>query len=90
MATRHLIQRLSERTDALVERLRPPARTFVVYVRSHLNEDEEIAAFRKQHAVTDNDMLIVVVYIPYERRPGETAREAYERELREAGRPGRA
>jgi hypothetical protein len=88
MATRHLIERLSGRTDALVERLRPPGRTFVVYVRNHLNEDEEIAAFRKEHGVTDNDMLIVVVFIPYKRRPGETA--AYERELREAGRPGRA
>jgi hypothetical protein len=49
MATRHLFDRLQERTDAVVERLKPPGRTFVVYVRNCLNEEAEaeVAAFRK-------------------------------------------
>jgi hypothetical protein len=58
MATRHLIERLSERIDALAARLMP-SRTFVAYVRNGLNEEAEIAAFREKHGVTDHDLLIV-------------------------------
>jgi hypothetical protein len=67
MATRHLIERLSERIDALAARLMP-SRTFVAYVRNGLNEQAEIAAFREKHGVTDHDLLIVVAFV---RSPNE-------------------
>jgi hypothetical protein len=73
--------------EALIARLRPPGRIFQMKVENHVNADAEIAAFCKQHCVTDDDMVIARIIIPYKQRPGETAREAYERELREAGRP---
>jgi hypothetical protein len=87
MATRHLIERLSERTDAVVERLRPPGRIFIMHAQNHLTVDEEAAKFREERGLTDRDFLIVRCSIPNATRPGETARDAYWRELREAGRP---
>ena len=44
--------------------------------------DEEIARFCAEHGVTDSDLLIAQVLVPFETRPGETAKDAYERELR--------
>jgi hypothetical protein len=84
MASRQLIDRLSERTEALIARLRPPGQIFQMEVENHISADAEIAVFCKQHGVTDNDMVIARIIIPYKKRSGETAREAYERELREA------
>jgi hypothetical protein len=85
MATRHLIRRLSERTEALVARLKPPGRTFVMTVRNHPSKvDTDITAYRQEHGVTADDILIAIEIVPYKRRPGETASEARRRELREA------
>ena len=46
-----------------------------------MRKDEEIARFCAQHGVGGSDLLIVRTLIPFETRPGETAKEAYEREL---------
>ena len=43
---------------------------------------EEIARFCAEHGVTDSDLLIAQIFVPFETRPGETAKDAYERELR--------
>ena len=47
-----------------------------------MRTEEEIARFRAEHGVTDSDLLIAQVVVPFEIRPGETAKDAYERELR--------
>jgi hypothetical protein len=47
-----------------------------------MRADEEIARFCAEHGVTDSDLLIAQVVVPFEMRPGETAKDAYERELR--------
>jgi len=61
----------------------PPAqRVFTMLVRNHMRRDEEVARFCAEHGVTDSDLLIARILIPFETRPGETAKEAYERELR--------
>jgi len=51
-------------------------------VRHFVRADEEIARFCAEHGVTDSDLLIAQVLVPFETRPGETAKDAYERELR--------
>ena len=47
---------------------------------------EALQAQRKplcaEHGVTDSDLLIAQILVPFETRPGETAKDAYERELR--------
>jgi hypothetical protein len=60
-----------------------PGRFFRVIVKDHRKRDEEVARFRAEHGVTSDDILWVRCIIPYECRPGETAAEAYQRELRE-------
>jgi hypothetical protein len=57
-------------------------RTFTALIRNHMRRDEEIARFCAEHGVTNSDLVIVRTIIPFETRPGETAKEAYERELR--------
>jgi hypothetical protein len=47
-----------------------------------MRADEEIARFCAEHGVTDSDLLIAQILVPFEMRPGETAKDAYERELR--------
>jgi hypothetical protein len=44
-----------------------------------------IARFCAEHGVTDSDLLIAQILVPFETRPGETAKDAYERELRQDG-----
>jgi hypothetical protein len=84
MATRHMIDRLSERTEALIARLQPPCRTFMITVHTHPSQvDAEITAYREKHRVTDNDMLLVIQIVPYKQFPGETAAEAGKREEQE-------
>src|SRR5262245_42686751 len=61
---------------------RRAGRFFRVIVRNHMKRDEEVARFCAEHGVTSDDFLFVRCFIPYECRPGETAKEAYERELR--------
>ena len=48
--------------------------------------NEEIARFCAEHGVTDSDLLIAEILVPFETRPGETAKDAYERELRHMAR----
>jgi len=50
--------------------------------QNHMRTEEEIARFCAEHGVTDSDLLIAQVLVPFETRPGETAKDAYERELR--------
>ena len=47
-----------------------------------MEADVEIARFRAYNSVTEADLVIARVIIPHERRSGETAQEARERELR--------
>ena len=47
-----------------------------------MRTDKEIARFCAEHGVTDSDLLIAQILVPFETRPGETAKDAYERELR--------
>jgi hypothetical protein len=63
MATRHLIEQLSERTDAVAARLLPARRNFVMYVDEDEDADAKKAAFIKEHGVAGRDMLIVVTYV---------------------------
>jgi hypothetical protein len=80
--TRSHIDRLTRRIEALEAQRKPQAqRVFTVLIKNHMRRDEELAAFCAEHAVTNNDLLITQTLIPFETRPGETAREAYEREL---------
>jgi hypothetical protein len=55
---------------------------FTVLVRNHMRTDEEIAPFCAEHGVTDSDLLIAQILVPFKTRRGETAKDAYERELR--------
>jgi hypothetical protein len=75
------IERL-ERKHALGER--PwPRRALALVVEDHRQAKAEIERFCAEHGVSDEDLLCVRVIVPFEQRPGETAREAYEREMRE-------
>ena len=81
--SRSQIDRLTRRIEALQAQRKPPEqRVFTVLVRNHMRTDEEIARFCAEHGVTDSDLLIAQVVVPFETRPGETAKDAYERELR--------
>jgi hypothetical protein len=81
--SRSQIDRLTRRIEALVAQRKPPEqRTFMMVVRNHMRKNEEIARFCAQHDVRGSDLLIVRTLIPFETRPGESAKEAYERELR--------
>src|SRR5215831_13423631 len=81
--SRSQIDRLTGRVEALQAQRNPPEqRIFTVLVRNHMRADEEIARFCAEHGVTDSDLLIAQVVVPFETRPGETAKDAYERELR--------
>jgi hypothetical protein len=63
---------------------RPPAqRVFSMRVENHMKHDEEVARYRAEHGLASDDFLLVRCFIPHERRAGETAKEAFERELRE-------
>ena len=81
--SRSQIDRLTRRIEALQAQRKPPPerRIFTVLIRNHMRTDEEIARFCAEHGVTDSDLLIAQV-VPFETRPGETAKDAYERELR--------
>ena len=82
--SRNGIDRLTRRVEALEAQRKARARRFFrVVVRDHRRRDEEVARFRAEHGVTSDDILFVRCFVPYECRPGETAAEAYERELRE-------
>src|SRR5215813_9477001 len=81
--SRSQIDRLTGRIEALQAQRKPPEqRIFTVLVRNHMRADEEIARFCAEHGVTDSDLLIAQVVVRFETRPGETAKDAYERELR--------
>jgi len=81
--SRTQIDRLIRRIEALQAQRKPPAqRIFTVLVRNYIRTDEEIARFCAEHGVTDSDLLIAQILVPFETRPGETAKDAYERELR--------
>jgi len=81
--SRSQIDRLTGRIEALQAQRKPPEqRVFTVLVRNHMRTDEEIARFCAKHGVTDSDLLIAQILVPFEMRPGETAKDAYERELR--------
>jgi len=60
-------------------------RVFRMTVRNHMKRDEEVARFCAEHRVTADDVLTVRVIVPFQTLPGETASEAYARELREGG-----
>jgi hypothetical protein len=81
--SRDRINRLSRRVEALGQCASPKRRrVFKVVVDNHMKQDEEIARYRAEHGLTDNDdLLIARIVIPFEQRPGETATEAYQREL---------
>jgi hypothetical protein len=81
LATRQTINRICARIDELAERITPPRRIFSMIVENHMNADVEIKAFAERNGATDDDLIIAVAFVPHERRPGETAKEAYEREL---------
>ena len=81
--SRSQIDRLTRRIEALQAQRKPPEQSFfTVLVRNHMRSDEEIARFCAEHGVTDSDLLIAQILVPFETRPGETAKDAYERELR--------
>ena len=85
--SRSLIDRLMRRVDTLeAERklAQRERRVFGMIVENHMESGAEIARFQADNGVTDADLIIARVIIPDERRPGETAQEAYERER---GRP---
>src|SRR5262245_20930804 len=82
--SRNVIDRLTRRVEAVeAQRKARAQRFFRVVVRDHRRRDEEVARFPAEHGVAADDFLLVRVLIPFERRPGETAKDAYERELRE-------
>ena len=81
MATRQTINRICARIDELAERISPRRRIFSVIVENHMNADAEIKAFVERNGATDDDLIIAVTFVPHERRAGETAKEAYEREM---------
>ena len=81
------IERLTRRIDAIESRRMPKRarRTFCMIVENHLKADEEMARFCADNGVADDDLLIARIIIPHEIRPGETASEAYQRELTSIG-----
>jgi hypothetical protein len=90
--SRNQIDRLTRRVDALEAQRKPRAqRVFTVLVENHMKRDQHLARFCAENGVTEHDLLIVTTLVPFETRPGETAKEAYERELRTMARkePGR-
>ena len=82
--SRNVIDRLMRRVDALEAERKPQAeqRVFSMIVENHMKADAEIARFHADNGVTEADLVIAWVIIPHERRSGETAQEARERELR--------
>src|SRR5215467_13136623 len=82
--SRSQIDRLTRRIEALQAQRKPPSerRIFTVLIRNHMRTDEEVARFCAEHGVTDSDLLIAQILVPFETRPGETAKDTYERELR--------
>src|SRR6516162_3861460 len=81
--SRSQIDRLTGRIEALQAQRKPPEqRGLTVLGRNHMRADEELARFCAEHGVTDSDLLIAQILVPFETRPGETAKDAYERELR--------
>ena len=85
--SRNLIERLTRRIDAMESRLMPKRapRTFRMIVENHLEADDEIARFCAANGVADDDLLIARIIVPHEIRLGETASEAYQRELTSVG-----
>jgi|SRR5262245_27990597 len=82
--SRNVIDRLTRRVEAVeAQRKARAQRFFRMVVRDHRRRDEEVARFRAEHGVTSDDILWVRCIVPYGCRPGETAAEAYQRELRE-------
>jgi hypothetical protein len=80
--SRNRIEQLSRRVEALEHRAENrQRRTFQMVVENHMEQDAEIARYRAKHGVTDDDVLVARVVIPYGQRPGETAAAAYQREL---------
>ena len=69
------IDRLTRRIEALQAQRKPPEQR-IFTVPNHMRTDEEIARFRAEHGVTDSDLLIAQVLVPFETRPGETAKNA--------------
>jgi hypothetical protein len=68
MVTRHLIDRLSER----IERLQPRGRIFSMgMVQDHRNADAEFAAFRKDHGLSDRDVVTAMCTVPWEDRQAD-------------------
>jgi hypothetical protein len=81
--SRGLIDRLTRRIEAVeAQRNSRAQRVFTVLVKNHMKRDEEVARYCAEHGVGKDDLVLVQVIIPFETRPGETAKEAYERELR--------
>jgi hypothetical protein len=75
--SRSQIDRLTRRIEALQAQRKPPPerRIFTVLIRNHMRTDEEIARFCAEHGVTDSDLLIAQILVPFETRPGETAKQ---------------
>jgi hypothetical protein len=61
-------------------------RVFRVIVTNHMKRDEEVARYCAEHGVTNDDLVLVRVIVPFQTGPHETAAEAYQRELREMAR----
>jgi hypothetical protein len=88
--SRSRIDRLTRRIEALeAQRKSRAQRVFTVLVENHMKRDEEVARFCAENGVTEHDLLIVTTLVPFETRPGETAAEAYQRELRTMARNDR-
>ena len=66
--SRSQIDRLTRRIEALAQRKPPEQRIFTVLVRNHMRTDEEIARFCAEHGVTDSDLLIAQILVPFETR----------------------
>jgi hypothetical protein len=78
------IDQLSRRIEAVEAQRKPRTqRVFTVLVENHMRRDEEVARFCAEHGVGKDDLVLVQILVPYEQRSGETAKQAYERELRE-------
>jgi hypothetical protein len=73
------INRLLRRVDALESR-RMPKRAPRIF-RMIVEANAEMARFRADNGVADDDMLIARIVVPHDMRLGETASEAYQREL---------
>ena len=59
-----------------------PARCFRVIIDGNSDREAEIARFKAENGVTDEDSLIVRLIVPFQQRANETAAEAYEREMK--------